>query len=290
MKQRIKVAGKTLIVYTIADEVFQERLKEYRIENTGDSDFVLASQKVSSIEPPNGQVLFYNSSYAYERGKYGEIYRCYGKDRLHCLITDSADGRSVNIRMTEDCAKKTGMTEAQWEYVCQQNAFARLFTEHGGLVLHGSGISFRGNGILFSADSGVGKSTHTSLWRTYYPEDTILLNDDKPAFTFEAGEIRMHGTPWSGKTALNTNQHAPLKAIVMLERGNKNEITRIGRAEAFAALIPQICTPHYHTERMETAIVRLQELLRKVPVYRLHCTMDKEAVDVVYNGLFKGEI
>lgn len=292
MEQYIKVADHNIKIVTANETYFKKGFQEYiNIENNS-VDFALSTYNACQIRIPDGKKVYQGSRFFYLKGEKGENIRCYyGKGEAGsapcCLITDSQNHKKIEIQMTPACAKIMQMTAQQWEYICQSDAFCRYFTRAGGLVLHGSGVCFQKSGILFSADSGVGKSTHAALWKQYYPLDTVILNDDKPAFTFEADGIWMHGTPWSGKTDVNHNGKALLSAIVMIERGDINQISRISTGQAFSELVSQICTPRYHTDLMRMAITRLQQLLGQVPVYRLSCTIDRKAAEVVRRELFE---
>ena len=46
------------------------------------------------------------------------------------------------------------------------------------LLFHGSVIAVDGEGYLFTAKSGTGKSTHTRLWREYFGERAVMVNDE----------------------------------------------------------------------------------------------------------------
>lgn len=287
MEHYIKVAEKNIKIVTNTEEELNERFREYQGKKEDAPDALFSAYRTQEIQMPEGKIICQTSAVTYILAENGCIYRCYygtGKKPC-CLIKDSADIRRVEIQMTHDCAEAMQMKEAQWEYICRQSAFCRFFTGNGGLVLHGSGIRFGEYGILFSADSGVGKSTHASLWKQYYPEETVILNDDKPAFTFEEESVWMHGTPWSGKTAENHNAKAALTAVVMLKRGTENKISRLTAGQAFACLVPQICAPVCHTGLMEAAVARLQQMLGQIPVYQLSCRIDREAVEVVRRKL-----
>lgn len=48
------------------------------------------------------------------------------------------------------------------------------------LLIHGSAIAVDGKAYLFTAPSGTGKSTHTRMWREYFKDRAVMVNDDKP--------------------------------------------------------------------------------------------------------------
>lgn len=122
-----------------------------------------------------------------------------------------------------------------WEYMMTGKIFYHHLTEHQGLMLHASAVVVDGWAYLFSADSGTGKSTHTSQWLDYFGDRAFILNDDKPAIRRINGSYQVFGTPWSGKTGQNVNTAAPLAGIAFLERSQNNWITPMTPGEAFHA-------------------------------------------------------
>ena len=94
----------------------------------------------------------------------------------------------------------TSLTES--EYMYTGFAFSDRLTELGGAVLHGSAIAYDNQGIVFSANSGTGKSTHSNLWKKRFGSKVTIVNDDKPAIRFYDGIPYIFGTPWSGKSEL----------------------------------------------------------------------------------------
>ena len=80
------------------------------------------------------------------------------------------------------------------------------------LLFHGSVIAVDGEGYLFTAKSGTGKSTHTRLWREYFGERAVMINDDKPLLRITDSDVTAYGTPWDGKHRLSTNTAVPLRA------------------------------------------------------------------------------
>ena len=164
--------------------------------------------------------------------------------------------------------------------------FRHVLLKRDSLSLHSSAIAYNGEAVLFSAESGTGKSTHTSLWRKYY--DAAVINDDLPAVRPVGDGFYAFGTPWSGKTTLNSNISAPIKAIVFLDRAERPSIRRLRGGEAFARLISEISRPVFNEMTDDTMSVA-DRLLRAVPTYLLSCDISKEAVDVVRKAIFLNE-
>ena len=106
-------------------------------------------------------------------------------------------------------------------------------------MLHSSAVVVDGYAYLFSADSGVGKSTHTDLWLKLLGEKAFIVNDDKPAIRNIDGEWFVYGTPWCGKNNTNKNAKIKLGAIVFLERSEDNWIEQEEIKEAIPKFFKQ---------------------------------------------------
>ena len=155
------------------------------------------------------------------------------------------------------------------------------------LLFHGSVVAVDDIGFLFTAKSGTGKSTHTKIWRNYFGERAVMINDDKPLISVGEDDVTVYGTPWDGKHHLSSNTSVPLKAICILERGEQNIIERISVDEAYPMFLQQTYKPTSSIELMNTLDI-LDRLMNKVNIYRLKCNMEKEAAIVAYNGM-KGD-
>ena len=154
-------------------------------------------------------------------------------------------------------------------------------------LFHGSAIAVDDNGYLFTAKSGTGKSTHTKLWREYFANRAIMVNDDKPLLKVTADGVRVYGTPWDGKHRLSSNVSVPLKAICILERDTNNHIEEINVGEAYQMLLQQTYRPLDKGAVIQT--LKLLDLLKThVKFYRLGCNMDLEAAKVAYEGMNGG--
>ena len=151
-------------------------------------------------------------------------------------------------------------------------------------MFHGSCIAVDGEGYLFNAPSGTGKSTHTRLWREAFGERAVMVNDDKPLIAVRENEIRIYGTPWNGKHHLGENISVPLKAICVLKRGEENNLTKIDKALAYPTLLGQAYRPR-DAEKLGKLLSLLDKLGDKVSLFELYCNMSPEAAEVAYCGM-----
>lgn len=152
------------------------------------------------------------------------------------------------------------------------------------LLFHGSVIAVDGEGYLFTAKSGTGKSTHTRLWREYFGERAVMVNDDKPLLHITDSGMTAYGTPWDGKHRLSTNTAVPLKGICILTRDTTNHID-LAESHAVYPLIVQQTNRSLTADGMKQTLSLIDRMLNVVPVYQLGCNMDIEAARVAYEGM-----
>ncbi len=290
--QRVRIADLVIDMTNADVEFFNHRLKAYQDNSDGDPDLRITFATPPSISFPEGPTTQYN-----ERLKVTELAdgrRCRGlygtkSGRLLQTITCPADYTEAEILVPLDRAHPR-LTLTDFEYMFTGLVFSDRLTYLGGLVLHGSAMAFDGEGVVFSAPSGTGKSTHTGLWRERYGERVVMLNDDKPAIRFDdGGQPIVYGTPWSGKTELNTNTAAPLRGIVFLQRGETNDIRRLSMTEALLHMNRELALPYHDAALGEKLLDTAMQLLQSVPAYLMSCTISEEAVELVRTTLFSGK-
>ena len=152
------------------------------------------------------------------------------------------------------------------------------------VLFHGSVVAVDGVGYLFTAKSGTGKSTHTRLWREYFGERAVMVNDDKPLLQITDSGVIAYGTPYNGKHKLGANLSVPLRAICILTRDAENHIEPVTRQQAYTMLLQQIYRPVDGLLMMKT-LTLLDRLADGVKLFRLGCNMEKEAAKVAFEGM-----
>lgn len=190
-------------------------------------------------------------------------------------------------KIEEYARKNRQLDEDNWEYMITGSRFYHHLVDYDGMMLHASAVVADGYSYLFSADSGIGKSTHTGLWKQHLGDHIFIINDDKPAIRKVNGEYNVFGTPWSGKTDQNVNAMAKLGGIAFLQRSHVNWMRRIDPDDAFPLLLKQTIRK-LNTNQMDHLIQTIRELLCCVPVYEMGCNMSREAVLMSYETMHQG--
>ena len=156
-------------------------------------------------------------------------------------------------------------------YVLQNFALSK-----GGLIFHGVLMDYQGYGIILSAPSGTGKSTHAHLWRDHGYAG--IINGDKALCRNIDGVWTGFGIPWCGSSSESENRQVPLAAIVVLEQSDVNSVQRLNPLDALTHLLPNIHAPKWETTLYNKALDRLDELIPEVPIYLLRCRPDVDAM------------
>ncbi len=157
-----------------------------------------------------------------------------------------------------------------------------------GLIFHCSAIMVDNGAYLFTAPSGTGKSTHTRLWRELLGDKAVMINDDKPIIRLIDGEFYVYGTPWKGKHDIGTNVRAKLKAICKIRQEKENVIEEISPGQMLPIILNQTIRPE-KVEIMDKLLSLIEEMLKGTKLYSLGCNISKEAAELSYNAMVKGE-
>ena len=205
-----------------------------------------------------------------------------------CVTTTQQDidfetEREIKCAQSEN-RKPYDSSDDYREELAVYRKIAEKMPDYDTVLFHGSVIAVDGQGYLFTAKSGTGKSTHTRLWREYLGDRAVMVNDDKPLLHITENGVIAYGTPYNGKHRLGCNMSVPLKAICVLTRGEKNQIVRIGKADAYAMLLQQVYRP-LDPLQMAKTLKLVDRMAAGVELYRLACNMDPEAAEVAYNGM-----
>lgn len=197
-----------------------------------------------------------------------------------CAMECSTDWREVKVYGDADNIRFAIDNAAMLVY-----AFATAGQKT--LLFHSSVTVLNGNGYLFLGHSGTGKSTHSRQWLAAFPE-AELLNDDNPVVRIlDEGEVRVYGSPWSGKTACYKNSSAPVAALVQLAQAPENKIVRLRMTQAYPYIMASVSGLKLLPDMMDRLYESIAQLLELKPVYKLECLPNEEAARVCYAAIHR---
>lgn len=170
------------------------------------------------------------------------------------------------------------------ESIVVYRKIAERIPEYEAFVFHGAVLNYEGNAYAFTAKSGVGKTTHTSLWLSEFGDKVHYLNGDKPIIRFIDGKAYASGTPWRGKEGYGVNETAPLCGIVLLERAEQNSAKKIDPSTGVLRLFGQMYLPK-NEENMKLTMKLANRVINSVNFVELKCNMNPEAAHVAKESL-----
>ena len=156
------------------------------------------------------------------------------------------------------------------------------------LEMHAAVVVRRGDeakGYLFLGHSGTGKSTHARQWLAAF-EDAWLLNDDNPILrVMDNGEVRVYGSPWSGKTPCYKNESALVGGIVKLSQAPENKIQTISLPQAYAYMLSSASGLKMEQTMADNMFETIKHIITHTPCYHLACLPNEEAAKVCWDGI-----
>ena len=193
-------------------------------------------------------------------------------DRDCCLLIANSDFSDCRCALNGDWLMRSfGLNDA----LMLAYAFAGAYRHT--MLIHASTIMHHGYGYPFIAQSGTGKSTHSSLWLKHI-EDCQLMNDDNPIVRImDDGLPYIFGSPWSGKTPCYRPVRARLGAVTRIERAPQNRIEQLGPVQAFASVLPACSSMKWDAVIYNHLCDAVSRIIETTPVYTLYCLPDQEA-------------
>ena len=176
------------------------------------------------------------------------------------------------------------ITEVEAEFNAIYRDLSSLLFAYGVVPFHGVLIGWNGYGILFTAPSGTGKSTHANFWKEAFPREVSIINGDKPLLRIIDGTLHGFGSPWKGKECIGDNSDIPIKAICHLQRGKNKIISIPNVACALEWLFDAVMIKE--RERLGVELLRwFQKAFGSVSIYDISCSMNVDSAIMARTGI-----
>lgn len=160
-----------------------------------------------------------------------------------------------------------------------------LLLQNHALLLHSASIEYRGEGILFTAPSGTGKTTQTDLWHTYR-EGVTDINGDRTVLQWTEEGWYACGFPIYGGVVRCEQKAKPVKTVVIIRQGENDRIQEISAAKKAALLYSQMTVPVADGGYVVKAMDLIENLVNQVRVVLYFCTMKESAVQILHRYLY----
>ena len=248
-------------------------LAPFRTE-AGEWDHSVEFQVVAQLDAPAGEPVFSELNQYVCRLKDGQI-------RFDGSLGVGLDGAHTRVLRRGNRSLVQVRRDTIGSYVPSKIVLRSMEAEHqivsrGGILLHASFVRWKERAILFTAASGVGKSTQAELWCRLRGAE--LINGDRAAIIPGSEGFLACGIPYPGSSGVCKNETLPLAAIVCLSQAPQSEATRLTGLAAFRRIWGGCSINVWNTEDMQTCSETVLELIQQVKIISLACTMDETAV------------
>ena len=216
-------------------------------------------------------------------------------EQLQTYITNRESDCDVSVEM-EDILKEKEKADKTYKYpptiseielYALRKRVSESILNYNCFQIHGAAFAVDKCGYIFTADSGIGKTTHMRLWMNNL-NNAYVVNGDQPLVKVGT-EVMVCGSPWCGKEGWNKNVEVPLKAIVIMERSKANSIIEISMSEALVELLRQVHRPS-DSAQMKMTLQLLSLLEGRIKFYRfMFNNFAEDAFSVSYNKIHLGQ-
>lgn len=175
-------------------------------------------------------------------------------------------------------------------HLCKNLSFivSVYLLRNNGLFLHASAISYMGKGVLFSGDSGIGKSTQARLWAEN--NGSQMINHDKPIIRRLQNDWFVFGSPWSGEDPCYMNVEYHMACIVFLGKASSCRVVSIERKKCFNMLLQQARGYLNYEGCYDDLLKVIARIASDIPMYIFECTRTPESSDYLLNFLVKESV
>lgn len=290
MKRDYTVAGHTFRVVLPDAHPLWAKMRQY-------DPFICSSEEdpLFELELTNKLPEFQPELYFDQPTEPGEtkitIYRR-GEDWYFESSCTSEAPVSMKLLTTKDFRKSLlEISDTRFSLFALNNAlmmqFAFCTVPYRTLEMHASVIVHNGRAYLFTARSGTGKSTQSRMWLESV-DGAKLLNDDNPIVrVLEDGEVRVYGSPWSGKTHCYINENYPAGAFVQIVRAPHNLAKLLPKVVGYANVYSATSGIKFDVAMGDAIHETISRVVASVPCFALECLPDHEAAQVCREAVEK---
>lgn len=241
----------------------------------------LEFEPLDILPEPEGELVFTGSDRCVYRladtlqtyigggaGEYSGAYLCIRRQGVHSHVY--ARQGKLPYGITAKVILRA--MEAEHAIVCQ-----------GGVLLHAAWIDYNGRAILFTAPSGVGKSTQAQLWCDLH--NAKLMNGDRVAVRVQPEGVFACGIPFCGSSGVAEAATQPVAAVVYLSQSRENQVRRLRGVEVFKRVWEGCAIHAWSKDDVEQATQTVLQVVQEIPVFHLSCTPDEGAVFALEKAL-----
>jgi len=146
------------------------------------------------------------------------------------------------------------------------------------IMIHASGVNYRGRGYLFSGISGKGKSTMANIWKN---DGAKIIHDDRLIIRRIDKEYFFFNTPvYDNDEPLNS----PLSRIYLIDHGRKNKIVPVYGATAVSMVLANCIQHNWARDIIARRVESVSAMCQNIPVAELYFKPDSTIIDFILDN------
>lgn len=199
------------------------------------------------------------------------------------FITHGEAMETVNVDYNEIIKYKIkcpNFSDIMCEKAVLKYKIDKLLVNYNVFPIHASSLAYKKCAYLFLALSGVGKSTHSRKWCEAFPEETIMINDDRPYLKLENDTVFAYSHPQAGKHGIYNNVSFPVRVIAKIVRDKDNYVKEVKKTDFFPFMVQQSFTMN-DPITTRSVIMLIRRVMDLVSFFEIHCNMDNDAAYVI---------
>lgn len=151
--------------------------------------------------------------------------------------------------------------------------------KHGCFVLHSASVIYNKSAWLFSGQSGMGKSTHTNLWKELY--HVPIFNGDLNLIAIRDNLPVIYGLPWCGTSGISHTGVCPLGGIVLLRQSTQDTCIELPGDQKILLTAQRLISPAWDVHMLRCNLDFMSVLAEKIRICMLQCTKNHSAAETV---------
>jgi hypothetical protein len=258
---------------------------------TADIHIKVLFKEPSEIPAPDGDTVFTNDQFTVTKSESTIQKRSFDREDIPYCLSSSHDWSLIELYIAPEF--DNGHDEENAEFVRRsilggmRKIMSACLAYRNGFLIHAVSIIWEDTGILFTAPSGTGKSTHAKLWVKRY--GARILDGDVTACRLTADMPVISGVPWCGSSDICLNESAPLRAVVFLRQCEENKIRKLNTEEAFIRMLERCYIQRWDRQLTDITIDVVEHLAERTDCYLLDCLPNSEAAELVMRTLLEND-